>query len=69
MSNQDDKQKHKKRMEAQKAKVDERIAQATEERGILKRKINLRLRHGYPRGRTWSEGCGGAVCERNMALW
>ncbi|OFC72059.1 cob(I)yrinic acid a,c-diamide adenosyltransferase [Alteromonas confluentis] len=35
MSNQDDKQKHKKRMEAQKAKVDERIAQATEERGIL----------------------------------
>ena len=35
MSNQDDKEKHKKRMEAQKAKVDERIAQATEERGIL----------------------------------
>ena len=35
MSNEDDKQKHKKRMEAQKAKVDERIAQATEERGII----------------------------------
>lgn len=35
MSNNDDKQKHKQRMEAQKAKVDERIAQATEERGIL----------------------------------
>lgn len=35
MSNDDDKQKHKKRMEAQKAKVDERIAQATEERGIV----------------------------------
>ena len=30
-----DKQKHKARMQAHKEKVDERIAQATEERGIV----------------------------------